>query len=152
MKLASAQVLERIAHYLGNAFADTGMQVLNGRNLPVDQADLDCYRVSRGTEAIELLTVHRPATQQHTLSVDVECLVQEAGDVDGRLDVAVESALKALFADDAAARLDPLPNVSMALEGIDYRTDRQADYSIGIATISLAVTFRTRENNPSALV
>lgn len=149
--LAAAQVRERVQQLLLNATA-AGPRVLVGRAWPLAGDELPAIKLAITGEPISADGMHFPCVQEHELALEVRCFLRDTDDLDTAMDAMAEQVLQVLFADEDAARLDPLPNCVMEATGIDRVVrDAEGEAAAGAVSVRLAITFQTLSNEPSQL-
>lgn len=151
-QLAATQVRGAVKALLINATA-AGDRVHTGRSWPLAEDQLPALKLAVTGEDVTSDSMHLPRLQEHQLRLEVRGFVRDVDDLDAALDDLVGEVLAVLFADDAAASLEPLPNVVMELQGSDRTAQDDANAaSTGGVAIRLAITYQTLSNDPFTLV
>ena len=133
-----------------------GTRVYTSRAWPLAEADLPAWRVVAGAEAVEPMTVHAPALQQHELQVDLRGHARAVADLDDALHALAAQALAAVFAAAPQETPDVLDGIASKLQLTLRRIERamaaEGEAAVGLVVITLRVIFRTYANAPETLI
>lgn len=152
--LAGAQVVDAIASRIrGASVTGADDRVYTSRAWPLKV--LPAWRVTAENEQIELLTMHGPGLEQHTLLIALNGIAEAVQDLDDVLNELACAALEAIFdeappPDALAAMASNLSSLSAVSIGRDLTAADQA--KLGEVTVLLQAVFQTLSNEPRVLL
>jgi hypothetical protein len=142
MALAAAQVIDALAALLVPMTATAG-RVYTSRLWPLAEADLPAWRVTAGSENVELLDL-AGAYQQHVLEVLAECSTRATADLDDALHALAAAGLTLLFAGT--------PPYGLQLLGIEREVATEGEASVGRVRLRMQALFHTAPSAPETLI
>lgn len=155
MALAAAQIVDAVAALVRaapvGAATPYASSTFTDRAWAFNEAELPAWRVLADDEEIELVTMHYPAIEQHTLTVMLEGRVRAVSLLDDAMNDAAAAVLAAIFASASTATLGGLAK-AMRAAGISRRLEAEGQAAIGAIDIRLEVVFCTASNAPSTII
>lgn len=154
MTLAARQVVLAAATRLVDASTAAGANV-NHKNRGLTFATypgLKVYALDDDHQAADSDDITWPHEQLHELSLVVDCVVQEADDLEGAMDALVEEVLAALEGTAAAAQLSPLTGVHLRSLGSTRNVRTDGERATGTASVRFLVTYSTNADDPATFL
>lgn len=155
MALAAAQIVEAVATLVRTAPVGMATPYIDSthtdRAWPFAEDELPAWRVLADDEDIELVTMHYPAIERHTLVVLLEGRVRAVSSLDDAMNDMAATVLAAIFASAATASLSGLAK-TMRATSINRSPESEGQAAIGAIDIRLEVVFCTLSNDPSTIV
>lgn len=141
MTLAAQQVTDALAERL-MAQPATGGRVLRSRTTPVAEADLPCWRVVAGGEAVSSFS--SGGINLHQLDVLAAVYARDTYDVD--------DVLARLLAGGQALLFGPPVPFDLKLARVDRGVAGEGEASAGVYTLTLRATYAVHPAQPETLL
>ena len=143
MTLAAATVAAAVGSRL-TGLPTTGARVFNGRNVPLQESDLPCWRVHLGDDAIENQGMQWPVTELHTLQLQADGVLMDLDTLDADMSALAAEGLGALFA--------TVPPYLLRCTAIERAPAQMGERAVGIVTLRLQASYFTRQNDPETIL